>query len=1335
MTAPPPRQEPPPQPPSPRISEAVVDAPTQRSYLAALCVLVQAYKLSEAFWPTQGSTSKQLDDLALNWRLWKWIAIDLVFVAFVAFLRVPRLTWGWKARWLLRLALCGIDYALFGRWTLAASVFIPTALRNLFVRTMSTDEHSVRLTSIMGSEKERLGESFTVRVLAVSTAMLNPLSTVFCRHPNRKSDPTLVPLIFNNTTPAKVTYTVTTFDDPPRSHTLTVPASSLVRRAHPALHRRDGTATSDEDDELALASEWALVPSNPSSQQVLRHTLPDEPSTRDKSDPFGLSPSESLYFLPVSTIGSIRLESITDTEGHSIRIRRKRSATVPNANAGAEAGAGALVRAFEETRILRCPTAGFSLDADVLGYAGQEEEHRCLAPNQGVPESWPLGLVVSGTEPMSIRWYSRDGDKLRGARKEGELAGIVGGSGSPSSALVSDAVVPVPLNASLSRPGRTTFYIESVKDAAGNTVSYSGNSKAPLVGGTVLSRSVMVHRPPEVAFIGDCARGEEVHLLRDKTRNKSRKLQLRLSGIEEELHDARSRGDAAQFHIDVTFVPEHAHDRGWTRTIQASGARAELDVDLPGTYEIVDVNSEFCAGAVLVPNSCTVVVQPVPTLETSFTPINDVCNAETGMIASLHLTGAPPFAVHYTVTRLSGPGSPRTMHHTHRVSHSRDEIRFQPGPGEWEYRFNSVDDAFYRNLPLEDNAAALVRRQSVPVVGDAKWHNADQGKTVHSCEGETVQVEVELQGVAPWEIEYSVVGQRTRTISDITKSPYAFDIQIPASIAKHGGQFALSLESVQDGNSCRRPLATDDLLVEVRRTKPTARFHGTEGSRSVLIRDGESAKIPLRLSGERPWTVTYQPPAVDGQTPSPVRVIAQQPNADIEIKHAAAGTYKLLSVRDKYCPGDVSETDWKVETLPRPTLRLDESVGKLARNGSYIRVGVCANEVDSVPVIFSGKAPYKATYTLQKGSHSGETRQHVLQAIQSRADLTLFTATPGHHTYTFTGVSDSLYTDVASKGLTAPREGKPGVIRLEQDVFGLPSAYFSHGAKRGFCVNDELASRGSDDLVLRLEGAAPFEVELEVREDGHRHSKKYTVPNIQSHDWPVKLPYGLTQAATHSIAIRRIKDAHGCETLVDLSAPAVDSHKTFIPIPVAEIATIQPVSSQTDHCVGDFLDFVVQGAPPFTVKYEFDGKQHVVPLTSAKFQRLATKPGTFRILSVGHGEDQCRSNQVDIVKEIHPLPSASVNLGESSVIDIREGEQAEVQLRFTGTLPFSFTYSRRSPHARPHDRAVLETHTVTGHESHEYSIFTSQEGTWSVSFIADAFCSYPSARQSAVIKA
>lgn len=293
----------------------------------------------------------------------------------------------------------------------------------------------------------------------------------------------------------------------------------------------------------------------------------------------------------------------------------------------------------------------------------------------------------------------------------------------------------------------------------------------------------------------------------------------------------------------------------------------------------------------------------------------------------------------------------------------------------------------------------------------------------------------------------------------------------------------------------------------------------------------------------------------------------------------------------------------------------------------------------------AGKAPFKASYTLQKGSHHGETRSHHLQAIQSRADLTLFTASPGHHTYTFTGVGDSLYTTPDPAGLEAPSGGKDGVVRIEQDVWALPTAGFTHGPRHGFCVHDKLVSRGHDDLVLHLEGQAPFEVELEVREDGHRASKRFTVPSIQAHDWPVSLPYGLSKATPHSILLRRVKDAHGCETLIDPSSSSSSAAggasgaalKTSVALQVAEVATITPVSPQEDHCVGDALEFIVQGSPPFTVKYEFDGKQHAVPLSSGKFQRLAAAPGTFRILSVGHGEDQCRSNQVDMCARLSLL--------------------------------------------------------------------------------------------------
>lgn len=65
------------------------------------------------------------------------------------------------------------------------------------------------------------------------------------------------------------------------------------------------------------------------------------------------------------------------------------------------------------------------------------------------------------------------------------------------------------------------------------------------------------------------------------------------------------------------------------------------------------------------------------------------------------------------------------------------------------------------------------------------------------------------------------------------------------------------------------------------------------------------------------------------------------------------------------------------------------------------------------------------------------------------------------------------------------------------------------------------------------------------------------------------------------------------------------------------------------------------------------------------------------------------------MKRIHPIPTASVQQGDSYVVDIREGDQTEIIFAFTGTPPFAFTYSRRKPQDRSKDKTVLETHTVT----------------------------------------
>jgi len=473
--------------------------------------------------------------------------------------------------------------------------------------------------------------------------MLNPLSTIYCRHASsssrsllpgghHKADPTLIPLVFNNTVPAKVTYTLTSFDDPPTSHQVTVPASSLVRHAHPSHHRNRGDASSSSssstqnnlDDELALASEWALVPASSSSnphggasgkgaspQHALRHRLPSDgpaaASAPDKSDPFGLAPSESLYYLPVSALGLVRLDSVVDKDGHSVRIRRKRAITAASTASAGSADPGAVALAFEEVRIVRCPSAGFDLGAT----RSADEEHRCLVPNAGLPESWPLGLAVSGSEPLSVRWHARVGDPQRGVRKDETLDGIVGGGDGSGG----DDVVPVPMNVSLAQAGRTTYYLDAVVDAYGNEVTYdlarasalpvgTTKDKAPsasrnkalphLLPGTVTSRSVVVHRPPEVAFVGECAKGDDVHLLEGGRK----KLQLRLQGVDDDLR----AGDGA-FDVQVRFSPAAQGVEGWTRLVKTQTARAEVEVDQAGTYEVVGVKSKHCTGAVLVPNT------------------------------------------------------------------------------------------------------------------------------------------------------------------------------------------------------------------------------------------------------------------------------------------------------------------------------------------------------------------------------------------------------------------------------------------------------------------------------------------------------------------------------------------------------------------------------------------------------------------------------------------------------------------------------------------------------------------------------------------------------------
>jgi len=267
----------------------------------------------------------------------------------------------------------------------------------------------------------------------------------------------------------------------------------------------------------------------------------------------------------------------------------------------------------------------------------------------------------------------------------------------------------------------------------------------------------------------------------------------------------------------------------------------------------------------------------------------------------------------------------------------------------------------------------------------------------------------------------------------------------------------------------------------------------------------------------------------------------------------------------------------------------------------------------------------------------------------------LITSEPGQHTYEIHGVSDSVYEN-APDGLLLNAEASQHVpkIRFEQHVLPLPTGVFRVERKAPrYCVNDKLGgSTTSTGLLLHLTGQPPFNLELEVKAAGSTQKpQRFPVHNIHSKDWEVVIPFAFEKPGRHEVTLWSIRDANGCEKVVDQSAKTGstqwDEDKLQIVkapaamVDVAEVATIKALSAQTDHCVGDSLDFLLQGTSPWVITYLWQTQEKQITVRKPTFSRLAEKAGIFAITSISHQHTQCKSAVSDIVKEIHPLARLS----------------------------------------------------------------------------------------------
>lgn len=136
-------------------------------------------------------------------------------------------------------------------------------------------------------------------------------------------------------------------------------------------------------------------------------------------------------------------------------------------------------------------------------------------------------------------------------------------------------------------------------------------------------------------------------------------------------------------------------------------------------------------------HQCSVYTPPLPTVEMSLEPITDSCAGEVGLKAGFSLSGEPPYRIHYSIQH----GSSRPVKKTKTVRLSREELELRPDiTGEFTYTFISMDDANYNDIEI----GRTVKQTVHPLAGVA-FTNAGKGQKVWSCEGDEIQVPIELK--------------------------------------------------------------------------------------------------------------------------------------------------------------------------------------------------------------------------------------------------------------------------------------------------------------------------------------------------------------------------------------------------------------------------------------------------------------------------------------------------------------------------------------------------------------------------------------------------------------
>ncbi|KMK60784.1 nuclear envelope pore membrane protein, putative [Aspergillus fumigatus Z5] len=862
------------------------------------------------------------------------------------------------------------------------------------------------------------------------------------------------------------------------------------------------------------------------------------------------APEHRDILYPIRRTGIYRLQRVVDESNLEVRMRSS------------------------DALVVSCPRALIK----------NSHTHKCKG------ELSNLVLEVEGTPPLKIK-YSRQVNKLdRGFSFQNiqpdhlrspllgqRSSGILFDAEQPEITWAQSQTIEVPLNESLNVGGEWFYNIEEVHDGCGNIANYSTLlDEADRFSPKSLPHwhQFSVHERPRLSLSGcddqhfiEVAKGEHVNL------------PLRFHPV------GQGYDYDGPFSLGYSFRGNELDERDSSDKVRQLSLK-DLDqkpqIKESGWYMLNSISSQFCSGEILEPSSCYLHNPPEPELALKYEKIFDKCaNNSVGLLLDLDLTGSPPFRLRYSIEHSKGVETKSLT-----VDGLRTQLDFTPSEaGFYRYRFLDIADTVYAPRSLKDKVPVLEQDVKPP----ASAHFLGSREVRRACFGEPVSIDVSFLGESPWTLHYELAhnGKKSKHVLE----SHAEIATIVTERLVSGGEYNLVLTSVKDRSNCKRTLK-DSIRIDARSKPPHVSFGQIDKKRTVSALQGAKVDIPLRLSGERPWTVNYR--NLDDDSPAIEKTFWQE-NSVLSVTQE--GHYNLIGVTDSSCPGSVDQAarDFEVSWIPRPHIA--------AVDGSPVVIGspiekrdVCQGEDDSVELRLTGNPPYTIQCEQQRkmGRGTSSIRTRSLKTALHVTSMEMDTSEAGLYTYKFKEVGDSLY----------DYDPRSEPVLVTQRVNPLPSARFnSPGHIYGFCKEDV---SGEESIPVTLEGVAPFFLEIIIKHHSNAKPEVVSIPNISSNRYNLPIPRRYLNLGQHVVSIHKVRDARGCQRTFENDASTVR-------VAVSDVPTIIPLESKIDYCVGERLSFSLSGHAPFDVFYTFDGVSRKATSRTTNFRRIAERPGIFTI--------------------------------------------------------------------------------------------------------------------------